>query len=191
MSDPAPRKSRATPMLLALIAVFTLPIALAWWLAVVRPPSSDAGLLNHGLLIRPPLDVAAHRETQALDHIQLQPSEWAMIYVGSGPCETVCEATMNKLATIRSVLGQGAIRVRLGALIDKPGTPLPNTMTVADESTRSFVTATIKARVSAAHERGIVFMDWRRQVMMVFDADAPPGDIKKDIKRLLRASKIK
>ena len=191
MPEPAPNRSRAAPTVLALVVVFVAPIVIAWWLVVARPPSESQGLLNHGTLIRPPLDVGSHPATQRLDHIELKPSEWAMMYVGPGRCEADCDLPLKKLASIRAVLGQGAIRVRIAALIDEAAEPAPGVDTVADRATRSFVSATITARVASAHEQGIVFLDWRRQIMMYFDVDAPPGDIKKDIKRLLRASKIK
>ena len=51
--------------------------------------------------------------------------------------------------------------------------------------------ARIFSRLAAEAEHGIVFLDWRGQIMMYFEVDAPSGDIKKDVKRLLRASKIK
>jgi hypothetical protein len=191
MPDPAPPKSRAAPMMLALVGVFAVPIALAWWLAIVRPPSTSSVLLNYGILIQPPIDVRAQAETRALDLITLEPSEWALMYVGPGGCETTCEAVLNKLALIRSVLGQGATRVRIAALIDDAAAGGSTNVTVADQTARSSISATIKQRIPQAREQAIVFLDWRRQMMMYFDVDAPPGDIKKDIKRLLRASKIK
>jgi hypothetical protein len=40
-------------------------------------------------------------------------------------------------------------------------------------------------------DRGVVFLDWRGQIMMHFPDTALPADIKSDLKRLLRASKIK
>ena len=38
---------------------------------------------------------------------------------------------------------------------------------------------------------GVVFLDWRGQIVSYFVIDADPANIKKDLKRLLRASKIK
>jgi hypothetical protein len=37
---------------------------------------------------------------------------------------------------------------------------------------------------------GIFFADWRGQVVSYFPENANPADIKKDIKRLLRGSKV-
>ncbi len=190
MSEPAARKPRAAPTILALVAVFAVPMIAAWWLAVVRPPSTGQGLLNHGTLIQPPVDVGAHPELQALDEIKLEPSEWAIVYVGPGPCAATCEAALNKLATIRTVLGQGATRVRIAALIDDTTDSALRVVMIADRTARTFLSATLAERGAGMQDRGIVFLDWRRQMMIVFDVDVPPGDIKKDIKRLLRASKI-
>lgn len=192
MPDPEPRKNtRAAPTLLALITVFVLPIILAWWLAVVRPPVGEGKLLNHGTLIRPPIDIASNPATRPLEKIELSPGEWAMVYVGGGPCEAACVAALNKLAKIRAVLGQGAIRVRVAALVDGSDGTVPGTVIVTDRQARSFLSGTLGSRLAAEAEHGIVFLDWRGQIMMYFEVDASSGDIKKDVKRLLRASKIK
>ena len=192
MPDPEPRKNtRAAPTLLALITVFVLPIILAWWLAVVRPPVGESKLLNHGTLIRPPIDIASNPAMRSLEKIELSPGEWAMVYVGGGPCEAACVAALNKLATIRAVLGQGAIRVRVAALVDGSDGTVPGTVIVTDRQARSFLSGTLGSRLAAEAEHGIVFLDWRGQIMMYFEVDASSGDIKKDVKRLLRASKIK
>ena len=192
MPDSEPlTNARARPTILALIAISVLPIVLAWWLAVVRPPLGEGKLLNHGALIRPPIDIAQTAETRPLEGIELAPGEWAMVYVGGGPCEAACEAVLSKLVTIRAVLGQGATRVRVAALVDARAGTVADVVLVTHREARSLVSTTLGARVAAGAERGIVFLDWRGQIMMYFEVDAPPGDIKKDIKRLLRASKIR
>jgi len=191
MPESRKRKPRAAPTILAVVAAFLVPIVLAWWFAVVRPPSVEDGLINRGVLLRPPLDTASQPETFSLSRIELAPGEWAMVYVGPGACDVDCKETLSRLGTIRSLLGQGVTRVRTAALLDEAPKETLSVVVVADDTARSYVTEWVAARVADVGPRGIIFLDWRRQVMMYFDMNAPPGDIKKDIKRLLRASKIK
>ena len=49
----------------------------------------------------------------------------------------------------------------------------------------------VQAAVQGDNTPQYVVVDWRKQLMLRFPADAPPGDIKKDLSKLLRASKIR
>ena len=191
MSEREKRNPRATLTILAVVAAFVVPNLLAWWFALIHPPSVEDSLINHGTLLRPSLDTGSRFETASLSRIELAPGEWAMVYVGPGTCDDGCKEVLSKLATIRSVLGQAVTRVRTAALLDEEPKEALSITVVADEVARSYLTEWLADRIRDASPRGIIFLDWRRQVMMYFETGAPPGDIKKDIKRLLRASKIK
>lgn len=173
-------------MLLIVVAVFVAPILAAWWLAHVAPPGDDR-LLNHGTLLRPPLDIRATDELAALRAIPLAPGEWAMIYFTPGSCAEACTQAVDMLERIRSLLSHDATRVRIAVVTDTPSaTAVPGA--VADASARARLAAAAPA--GAAPGSGIVFLDWRGQLMLYFPDAAQPADIKDDLKRLLRGSKI-
>ncbi len=187
--DPAAlRRSRA--MLLFVVALFVLPIVVAWWMAVVRPPAGDA-LLNHGLLVEPPVDVGRSPAARAFRDIALAPSEWALIYLSDGTCEASCLRQIDVLSTIRELLGNDGGRVHVAVLIDSGKVELPRVQAMVDATARAFVARALAERVPAVGASGVVFLDWRGQLMMYFADGSRPGDIKADLKRLLRASAIR
>ncbi len=182
------RRSRAT--LLLVVALFVLPVVIAWWMAVVRPPTGDA-LLNHGLLVEPPIDVQRDTSAKPLREVTLAPSEWALLYLSDGACAAHCVKQLGVLSTIRELLGNAGGRVHVGVLVDTGTIDLPRVQTVVSPTARAYLAETLAARVPGVTLPGIVFLDWRAQLMMIFPDDARPGDIKSDLKRLLRASAIR
>ncbi|MEQ8496202.1 MAG: hypothetical protein RLW42_18465 [Gammaproteobacteria bacterium] len=179
--------------LLLVVSAFVVPILVAWWMARVQPPVSGGHLVNHGTFIRPPLDIHADDALAPLGAVPLAPSEWALVYYAPGACEDACVAAIEDLQTIRSLLGQATTRVRVAALIDRAGVNLAATHVVIDAAARERLARGVAAAsgAGASREEGIVFLDWRGQIMMYFPDVSAPADIKKDLKRLLRASQIK
>ncbi|MGR8918613.1 MAG: hypothetical protein ACU85V_03265 [Gammaproteobacteria bacterium] len=194
MAEPERKRGGLPPRLtlLLVVAAFVAPILIAWWFAFVSPPESSARL-NRGVLIQPPLDARAERVLAPLGAIELGPGEWAMLAYTAGACGTDCNATLGMLRTIRQVLGHDGTRVRIAALADEAGA------TDVGDAVELIVDAPARARVAAgvsagggpaAAASGVVFLDWRGQLMLYFADASQPGDIKKDLKRLLRGSKI-
>lgn len=171
-------------------AAFVLPVLLAWWLARDGGPALGGARTNHGAFIAPPLDIAADSGLAALDTIELGPGEWAMIVYGAGHCDAPCRQALGSIASIHRVLGHDGTRVRLVLVSDAATDAEPAVRNrLVDANARALLAkAGAAARADTAAD-GIVFLDWRGQVMMTFAADAPPGDVKQDLKRLLRGSK--
>lgn len=182
------RRSRVT--LLVVVAMFIAPIVIAWWMAVIHPPAGDA-LLNHGRLVEPPIDIEAAAPAHPLRAIALGPSEWAVVYLTSGSCGDRCLRQLDVLSTIRELLGNDGGRVHVGVLADAGTVERPRVQAINSEAARAFVERTLAERIPGVSAPGIVLLDWRGQMMMYFADDARPGDIKSDLKRLLRASAIR
>ena len=187
----APVRKRSGWVPLTVLAVFVAPILVAWWLAILHPEAAPPRQLNHGELIRPPVDFSADPAGASLTALALAPAEWALMYFGPGPCAADCVRHIELLATIRSLLGAQGARVRVAALVDSaPPTPLTQAVTIADADARRLLTREAAARTGIVREEGIVILDSRRLAMMIFPLDAPPAGIKEDLKRLLRGSAI-
>ena len=191
LESPAQQRRRGIGVPLLVVALFVLPIALAWWLAESGVASSSSNLLNHGTLVTPPLDIHASDDSRSLAQIPLAPSEWAMVYFAPGTCESTCEAHLGLLKTIRSVLGHDGTRVRIALLLDSAAAVNGATTVIADTKARELIGGTLAKRTAKATERGFILLDWRGQIAMYFPETAAPADIKADLKRLLRASAIR
>jgi hypothetical protein len=173
------------------IAMFVGPIVLAWWLAVANPPAEQLDLLNRGTLIQPPLDIHSDAALSPLRAIELAPGEWATLYFSADNCGQACQASLTMLDTIRSVLGHDGTRVKVVAVLDETASE-PHGLTIVDSAARARISAAVDHYVADDQAgSGVVFLDWRGQIMLHFADIGAPADVKKDLKRLLRASKIK
>jgi len=192
MNKKSSRKNSASrwPLFLV-IACFILPLVVAWML-VQSPQSVGLGpLLNEGFLLQPPLDIKSESELKPLQAITLEPSEWGAILFTNGLCEAKCLKAMSNLAVIRDVLGHSGSRFKLIGLFESEK-DIPGFMHIRNTNLAQQLAKLVKERgVVGPVSDGVVFLDWRGQIVSYFVIDADPASIKKDLKRLLRASKIK
>jgi len=192
MNKKSSRKNSASrwPLFLV-IACFILPLVVAWML-VQSPQGAGLGpLLNKGFLLQPPLDIKSERELKPLQAITLEPSEWGAILFTNGLCEAKCLKAMSNLAVIRDVLGHSGSRFKLIGLFESEK-DIPGFMYIRNNNLAQQLAKLVKERgVVGPVSDGVVFLDWRGQIVSYFVIDADPASIKKDLKRLLRASKIK
>lgn len=184
-----PKRQRWVPF--AVVIAFVAPILVAWWFAIMHPEKIPQRQLNHGELIQPPVDFSAEAAGAALKALQLAPAEWGLMYYGAGPCGVDCVKTVELLTTIRGLVGAQGARVHVAALVDAaPAQSIDQALIIADAGARALLAREVAARTGVAREHGIVIVDSQRFAMMLFSADAEPGGIKEDLKRLLRGSAI-
>ena len=177
--------------LFLVIACFILPLVVAWML-VQSPQSVGLGpLLNKGFLLQPPLDIKSEIELEPLQTITLEPSEWGAILFTNGLCEAKCVKAASNLAVIRDVLGHSGSRFKLIGLFESEK-DISGFMHIRNTNLAQQLAKLVKERgVVEPVSDGVVFLDWRGQIVNYFVIDADPASIKKDLQRLLRASKIK
>ncbi|MGE0485077.1 MAG: hypothetical protein AB7Q81_13120 [Gammaproteobacteria bacterium] len=176
--------------LLLVVAVFVVPIGVAWWYALVAPPDDGIHLLNHGAFLEPPLDIRHDDVMAPLRGIPLAPGEWAVLYFTAGSCEAACAEAVTTLDAIRTVIGRDATRLRIGALADAASPAMTVPHLIADPAARvRLAAATTAAAGGNVPALGVVFLDWRGQIMMFFADLSDPAGIKADLKRLLRGSR--
>ncbi len=174
-----------------LVIVFVLPIVIAWLLVQSPETLRTGSLLNKGVLLQPPLDIKSEKGLKALQDIKLEPSEWGAILFSDSMCESECANALAKLIIIRDLLGHSGSRVKLAGLFRFP-TDMTGLYQVTGGDIVKDLSSLLASRFSEeAVKNGIIFLDWRGQIVSYFKLDADPSDIKKDLKRLLRASKIK
>lgn len=178
-------------VLLMIAGVFVLPIVIAWLLAAGVFDWRPQGLLNHGTLFDPPIDLHRVESTAASAPLrELPAADWAVVFISDRPCDDACRTVLTELSAIRLVIGKNGTRVSVFGVFDE--------MQAATEE-RLLVDAALVAgiREHLAAQAGkpalplVGFIDWRGQLMMHFPPSARPQDIKSDLKRLLSASAIK
>lgn len=192
-----PGARRQPWIVFAIVAIFVAPILIAWLYVAGVLDWHGQGLLNRGELLTPPVDLRRLPPTLALQAIMnLEPSHWSVLFMDSTACGEKCLLNLDRLITIRGLLGHAggrvAIHALLGASTDPGGAAARHRQRLLESP------ATLRAILDAAapgtpaiHLPAIAFADWRGQLMLYFPASARSQDLMKDLKRLLRASEIR
>jgi cytochrome oxidase Cu insertion factor (SCO1/SenC/PrrC family) len=195
--------SRQALVLLALL--FMAPAFVAW---VMHHQSGQGwrpeGTTNHGVLVHParPLNLPAELTVageSANDYLQ---GKWTLLYIGDADCDAVCNENLYKMRQIRTAQNENMLRVQLLFLVrdeDLPGT----LQTLLDEEYREMAVAPLSAdqaqQIAAdffldgipmqGAER-VYIIDPLGNLMMFYPPDADPSGMLKDLRKLLKYSKI-
>ncbi|MEJ2604026.1 MAG: cytochrome C oxidase subunit I [Gammaproteobacteria bacterium] len=187
-------RRRGRLQLLLLAVVFLGPLALAMYLYYGVEDWRPAGGTNHGTLIEPvvtlpeaPIETLTG-ETTAPDALR---HHWTMLYVNANPCGDTCRQELLKTRQIRLALGAEADRIERLYLYGAE----PPAVDWLEETQPALTAAPIDGNPSLAgalpsREPAIYFIDPHGNLMMRFPADADPADIKDDLKKLLKVSRI-
>lgn len=187
-------------ILLFVIACFVLPLAMAWLLLADNwRPSGSA---QHGELLNPARPLPDLRfvpiDERPWDQAALQ-GYWLMVYIGmAAQCDTPCRTSLYDMRQVRLALGKDLVRVKTVLLLDgMPNAGLRQWLAtehvdmlvgVADVEIRN---AFLQAFAEAGYgDNWIYFVDPLGNLLMRYPTTVKPGGMLKDLKRLLRLSKI-
>jgi len=202
--DPG-RRRRSRMLLLGILASFAVPLVLAIvWLRVVQSGAAgDLGDTSRGELIRPavPLEGVALSDAAGVP-IDLETFRgiWTMLYVPAADCGDVCQKNLYHMRQVRLALNNRMKRVQrmvlptdgvpldAGLLAEHPGLIVAG----GDDGAREALIGQIDAAESALAplDDAIYLVDPLGNLMMRFAPDLDPGSMFKDVKHLLKVSKI-
>lgn len=197
-------KTKSRSYLIGLFAVFFGPLFFAMWLFYVPNSWLSSKTQNHGTLIAPvqPLE---EFELAAIDGSSWSQEEftgkWTLLYIGDETCDLHCEANLFKMRQVRLTLGRDSERVQrkyLGISTHKnthKNTPAIseifskyNRMQVAWFDEQDVDKSLPQFKDFPIHR--IYVIDPHGNLMMWYSKDATSKGMKKDLKRLLKVSKI-
>ena len=168
--------------LLALGALFALPVVLGWiaYLTGWVPGTTS----NYGTLLPPrPLDA------QSLEALR---GKWVLVQLDGAACDARCEKKLYHMRQVRRAQGREMRRVeRLWIITDSAA--LRSELLAAIEGTHiardqaQFVAAFAAEGAATEH---IYLVDPLGNLMMRFPRDPDPSRMVKDLQRLLRVSRI-
>lgn len=181
--------------LIAILLVCLSPVVASYLAYYVFPPQ---GRTNYGTLIEPQRPVPE----LALTTLDGEPyrfssllGQWVLLHVDSGACDAACARKLFELRQQRTMTGKNRDRLERVWLVTDGATPPAALLREHD--------GTIVARVDRARLDALLPVEPGRRVedylwvvdpignlMMRFPADGDPDRVKKDIGRLLRASRI-
>lgn len=208
--DPALQR-RSRIKLIGILATFGLPLLLAtFWLHHVRVSGGSLGLSARGELIHPafPLEGVELSENsssdpgQPFDETALR-GTWTMFYAPTGTCSEACEKNIYHMRQVRLALSHRMDRVQRVLLLENaeqvtaelldehPG------LRVLQGDADQYQQMVEKINLALDQSEGglqpgdaIYLIDPFANLMMRFPADLPPKKMLKDIKHLLKVSRI-
>lgn len=195
--------SRQALVLLGLL--FMTPAFVAW----VMHNSSEQGwrpqgTTNRGMLVHPARPLALPEAMMvagqsANDFLQ---GRWTLLYIGDADCDAVCNENLYKMRQIRTAQNENMRRIQQLYLVRDEALPAALTALLASDYKDTAVTLMTTDQVQQiapyflidgvsmqAAER-VYIIDPLGNLMMYYPPDADPGGMLKDLKKLLKYSKI-
>lgn len=210
-------KQRGRRRLLAVFAAFGIPLLLATlWLHYVRTTGGSLGISSRGELIHPayPLQRVELGELQASGNSaegdantvfnkESLEGTWTMFYAPQGECGEACEKNIYHMRQVRLALSHRMDRVQRVLLLSEPGQvsaeligehPGLRVLQGSSEQYQAMlgeITTALQAAEGDFEQKDAIYLiDPFANLMMRFPADLPPKSMLKDIKHLLKVSRI-
>ncbi len=190
----SPLKSRL--VLVALFAVFFLPIFLAWALNVELPNWLPFGKSNHGRLIEPAerfeISTLTGVDGVPVDETLLQ-DKWTLVYIESSECLAECDRAVYRMRQSRHAMGKDMDRVQRVVVAPRSlASDAAAKLLAYDPALRVLGAAPdwFARSPPATDQAEIYIVDPQGYLVMWYHADADPAGLIKDLKRLLKISKI-
>jgi hypothetical protein len=203
-SSAPPKTNRRT--LYLVIAVCLAPVVLSYFMYYgVRPE----GRTNHGELLSPQKTVTAiktdllvkpSQESGLLDVIKAWPKDdprqsfgqlgdfrgrWLMVWVGPAECAADCREQLWQMRQVRLTTGRERDRVERLWLVTDRGQPI-----LRDEEQGLWVVRIQPDQLGALQLNQVHLVDPLGNLMMRFPLKADPQGMKKDLMKLLKASRV-
>jgi hypothetical protein len=178
------RKNPSARNLIAIGAIAALPLAGSYLLYLLWRPTA---FVNYGELIGP----TSLTELHAGAALELK-GKWVFLMADSGRCDAYCQRKLYVMRQVRLTQGKDMERIERAWLLEDGITPSAG---VSDEYEGTRLLAANPALLdklpAAASVRDHIYLvDPLGNVMMRYPRDADPSRMKKDLARLLRASRI-
>ncbi|MEN8204636.1 MAG: SCO family protein [Pseudomonadota bacterium] len=195
--------SRQALVLLALL--FMAPAFVAW----VMHNSSEQGwrpegTTNRGMLVHParPLTLPAAMMIAGVPANDFLQGKWTLLYIGDADCDAVCNENLYKMRQVRTAQNENMRRVQQLYLVLDAAVPAPlqalleneyrkmAVTLVSDEQAEQIASYFLIDGVSMQGAERVYLIDPLGNLMMFYPPDANPSGMLKDLKKLLKFSKI-
>ncbi len=189
-----PRRGRWP--LIALVAVFIAPVLVGFFW-------QSTGYVNRGQLIEPPRlvsDLAMYMIDGRATALSSLRGKWTYVYFSREVCDQTCNAVIESLVRIRLSRGKHKGRIQCLVAIVSPSAPPSSNQRVShsaaltayiDNSALGRWREAFGVEGSAPPEAGRIYLlDPLGYLMMSYPLAIDPNDIRKDLARLMRVSRI-
>ena len=189
-------------IIIVIVLVFIAPSIISWYVFNRTDFLESRGTSNYGQIITPPiqlenLSLIDPLDTQRMDTLY---GKWSMIYVAES-CDDICMQNVYRMRQIHMGMGKHSLRVqKVLFLIDQDVNELASLFTnykgqqVINTNTIDTDILLEKFRLEGVNgllrSQRIYISDPLGNLMMSYPSGISPKGILKDLKKLLRASRI-
>lgn len=202
-TPPEPGPPRLRTQFWLLVAIFLVPLAVAFILYYGLPGWRPAGMTNKGDLIDPPRPLAVGTlldpQDQPIEE-EIFRGKWTLVYIGNGQCDPRCREALTLMRQTHLALGEDATRVRRVFLASAECCDIEYLQTEhvglitarADELSDRVLLAQFPEYEGVPVDRAgrIYIVDPLGNLMMSYGPDAPRKGLLDDLERLLKLSHI-
>jgi hypothetical protein len=198
VSAPGGVRARNLRTVVALAALFLLPLALAFY-GYYAGGWRPAGRVNHGRLITPPRPLPALALPHAAPGAGTASAEtfrgaWTLVYAGAGACDQDCRRALLVMRQTRLALNNDMTRVKRVLLAtgsccaaELGARPEPGLVVLDATGPAAAALAVFPANLRA---HSLFVVDPLGNLMMSYDARDDPHGLLEDLRKLLRLSHI-
>jgi cytochrome oxidase Cu insertion factor (SCO1/SenC/PrrC family) len=162
------------------------------------------GTTNHGTLVHPARPLTLPADLMAGDKpldLYLQ-GLWTLVYIGDGDCDAVCNQNLYRLRQIRTAQNENMNRVQTLYLLLGDSVPPALQDMVSKEYPKLTVVPVTAAQarsiapffriddVDMSQAERVYYVDPLGNLMMYYTPDAEPNGMLKDLRKLLKFSRI-
>jgi len=194
-SEAAQQIRRGRLKMLAILAVCAAPVIASYLTYYVIKPE---GRTNYGFLIEPQRDLTAlplaSPDGKLTSMADLR-GKWLLLAIEPGACEKACTDRLYALRQIRLTTGKDRDRVERVLLVTGDAVPSAQVLaeyegTVVGRLPADIVARSFPADAGARADEHLYVIDPLGNLMMRFPRDVDLTRMKKDVAKLLRASRI-
>jgi hypothetical protein len=194
-APPSARFRHARLKLIAVLLVCASPVIASYLAYYVLPP---LGRTNYGTLVEPQRPVPELKlagTDGAPARFAAHLGQWVLLQVDSGACDRACVDKLYALRQQRTMTGKHRDRIDRVWLVTDGTAPSPALMqdyegTFALRADPSELAALLPVEPGRRMQDYLYVVDPLGNLMMRFPADGDPAKIRKDIGRLLKASRV-
>lgn len=181
------RNHKSFYIFIILIALFVIPLLLAW-LLVTHHEGIGTGITNYGKLINPPLHLTS---LHLPDKTKLK-GKWLLVFVNpSTTCGKLCQQNLYHMQQIHQASGKDIPRIKLVLINLSTQQKYPHILEILTSKTQMQNFLEQSPDKTLILEQGSLYLvDPRDNVIMQYAANANPRGVFKDLEKLLRISQI-
>ncbi len=190
-TPPRAAQTKARRTLLMLVAVFALPLVLAWVFTIGPFDWRPEKTVNFGVLLKPPLQLRSYGvmdATGAALNVDAVARDWFLVVLRGAACAEPCQGLLQIAERIRIAVGRDGHRVTLASLGPDDRASAPRGQSWLLPTDGKLVGALRRATGEPQLDTVLLIVDHQGRVVLIYPPAEDGRGVLSDLKRLLRAS---